>query len=196
MTTGDRGGRRRFLRSFFASPRQVGAVLPTSRHTVRNTLSLAPLDRARRVVEIGAGTGVYTRGILDRIPSDARLLAFEIDTNLARGLEAGLPDPRLSVINDSATELARHLDGEAADLIVSAVPFTSLPSEVGSEILGVCRDVLAPDGAMLVLQYSPLVERKLRQTFDSVERRISVLNVPPAFLYACRTTADGAVLQG
>lgn len=178
--------RRRFLRSFLASPRKVGAVLPTSRRTVRDTLDLAPLTQAGCVVELGAGTGVYTRGILERIGSDARLLAFEVDSQLSSALASELPDPRLSVINDSAVDVARHLDGLTVDVIVSAVPFTSLPIPERKQILRAARDVLGRDGIMLVLQYSPLIERELRQTFTNVRRRLSPLNVPPAFLFACQ----------
>jgi hypothetical protein len=39
---------------------------------------------------------------------------------------------------------------------------------------------------MLVLQYSPLIQRDLELTFGSVERRVSPLNLPPAVLFACR----------
>jgi phospholipid N-methyltransferase len=187
----DSGSRSRFLRSFLTSPRQVGAVLPTSRRTVRDTLSMAPVERARCVVEIGAGTGVYTREILARIGPEARLLAFEIDPNLARALETEIADPRLSVVNDSAAEVASHLGAEKADILVSAVPFTSLPKGLGREILEASRAALAPGGAMLVLQYSPLVESQLRRTFGSVRRRLSPLNLPPAFLYECRVDSNG-----
>ena len=180
------GDRLRFLRSFIASPRKVGAVLPTSRRTVRDTLDLAPLEQARCVVELGAGTGVYTRGILERIGLGARLLAFEVDPHLSSVLASELRDPRLKVVNDSAAEAARHLDGAAVDVIVSAVPFTSLPVTERKQVLLAARDVLARDGIMLVLQYSPLIERQLRQTFTDVRRRLSPLNVPPAFLFACQ----------
>jgi hypothetical protein len=37
----------------------------------------------------------------------------------------------------------------------------------------------------LVIQYSPLIQNELRRLFGSVRRRISPLNVPPAFLFAC-----------
>jgi hypothetical protein len=40
---------------------------------------------------------------------------------------------------------------------------------------------------MLVLQYSPFMQRDLERAFGSVERRVSPLNVPPAVLFACRT---------
>ncbi len=180
------GDRLRFLRSFLASPRKVGAVLPTSRRTVRETLDLAPLGQARCVVELGAGTGVYTRAILDRIGSGARLLAFEVDSELSSALDSELQDPRLRVVNASAVDVARHLDGATADVIVSALPFTSLPVPERKQILRAARDVLGRDGIMLVLQYSPLIERQLRQTFSNVRRRLSPLNVPPAFLFACQ----------
>ena len=184
------GTRSRFLRSFLKSPRQVGAVLPTSRRAVRDTLSMAPVERARCLVELGAGTGVYTREILARMGPEARLLAFEIDPELASGLEAELGEPRLSVVPDSAARIADHLGGDRPDVIVSAVPFTSLPGELGREILGAARAALAPGGVMLVLQYSPFIERELRRTFTSVERRISPINVPPAFLFACRGVSE------
>ena len=181
----------RFLRSFLANPRAVGAVLPTSGRTVRDTLALAPPANARWVVELGAGTGVYTREILAQLSPDARLLAFESDPQLASALAAELSDPRLTVVNDSAAELARHLDGAPADLIVSALPFTSFPAELRHRILGVALEALSPEGTMLVLQYSPFVERALRRTFASVQRKISPINVPPAFLFACRRVGAG-----
>ena len=182
----DSAGRLRFLRSFLASPRKVGAVLPTSRRTVRETLDLAALGQARCVVELGAGTGVYTRAILDRIGSGARVLAFEVDSELSSALDSELRDPRLRVVNASAVDVARHLDGTTADVIVSALPFTSLPVPEREQILRAARDVLGRDGILLVLQYSPLIERELRQTFSNVRRRLSLLNVPPAFLFACQ----------
>jgi phospholipid N-methyltransferase len=39
---------------------------------------------------------------------------------------------------------------------------------------------------VLVIQYSPLMQPELRKRFGSVRRRMSVRNVPPAFLFACR----------
>jgi phospholipid N-methyltransferase len=168
----------------------VGAVLPTSQRTVRDTLDMAPVEDARLVVELGAGTGPYTEAIVPRLRPDARLLAFEIDPALAGGLQRKLTDPRLTVIADSAANLEAHLDGRRPDVIVSALPFTSLPGPLRAEILAVCRRVLADAGVMLVLQYSPFVQKDLERTFGNVRRRISPLNVPPAVLFAC--TADRA----
>ena len=184
------GERAQFLRSFLANPRAVGAVLPTSRRAVRDMLDLARFEGAGRVVELGAGTGVYTRELLARLGPDASLLAFEVDPQLAARLTAELRDPRLRVIVDSAENVEAHLDGPV-DVLVSGLPFTSLPGTVRNAILAASRRVLAADGTMLVLQYSPLIQRELERMFSSVRRRISLFNVPPAFLYACRGWVRG-----
>ncbi len=190
------GERVLFLRSFVAHPRQVGAILPTSRSAVRDMLDLTSFADARCVLEFGAGTGVYTREILARLRPDGRLLAFEVDSNLASTLADQFQDSRLQVINDSAENVKAYLNGVRADRIVSGLPFTSLPANVRHNIFERSREVLASDGVMLVLQYSPLIQPELKRRFASVRRRISLLNVPPAFLFACEqpqmTSGQGA----
>lgn len=175
----------RFFRAFMTHPRLVGAVLPTSRRAVRDMLDLADVPAARRVVELGAGTGVYTSEILVRLGPDAKLLALEIDPHLAAGLSAQFSDPRLSIVCGSAEHVERHLDGARADIIVSGLPFTSLGATLRRSILERARSVLAPGGVLLVLQYSPLVRPELDRLFGSVRRRVCPYNVPPAVLFAC-----------
>jgi len=188
LAMGERGQiseTRAFLRSFFAHPRLVGAVLPTSRRTVRKTLDLADLRSARLVVELGAGTGVYTRELLARLRRDARLVAFEIDPRLAARLARDLEDPRLEVVASSAERIESHAAAGAIDVIVSALPFTSLPPAVRRSVLDASLRGLSPTGVMLVLQYSPLMRAELERVFGSVARRISPINLPPAFVYRC-----------
>ncbi|MGI9049125.1 MAG: class I SAM-dependent methyltransferase, partial [Rubrobacteraceae bacterium] len=104
---------------------------------------------------------------------------------LASAVSRKLRDPRLRVINDSAENAERYLEGEKADVIVSSLPFTTFPAPLRESIMDLSRRVLSPEGVMLVLQYSPRVLPYLRRRFPRIRRRISPLNVPPAFLYAC-----------
>jgi phospholipid N-methyltransferase len=187
-----RAHNRTFLRSFLAHPRQVGALLPTSGRAVRDMLDLARVEDAALVVELGAGTGVHTRELLKRLRPDAKLIAFEIDPQLSAALSAEIDDPRLRLVTGSAEEVAGHLDGAAVDVLVSALPFTSLPKAVGRRVLDSSQAILAPGGVMLVLQYSPLIEAQLELRFASVERRLSLLNLPPAFLYRCTSPVPAA----
>ena len=175
----------RFFRSFLANPRQVGAILPTSRRAVRDMLDMADFAQARCVVELGAGTGVYTEEILPRLHPDARFLALEVDPDLVATLDGRFEDPRVRIINDSAENIGNYLDGAKVDIIVSGLPFTSLPEPVKRNIFEQIKQVLAPEGVMVAIQYSTLVQRDLKRIFASVRRRFSPLNVPPAFLFAC-----------
>jgi phospholipid N-methyltransferase len=177
--------RLRFLRAFAANPRQVGAILPTSRQAVRDMLDLGDVPGARLVVELGAGTGVQTGEILARLAPDAKLIALEIDRGLADLLRNRYDDPRLQVVCDSAENLGDHLGEDRADVLVCALPFTSLEPGLRRRILESLPRALAPGGVALVIQYSPLIQSELRRLFPSVRRRISPLNVPPAFLFAC-----------
>jgi phospholipid N-methyltransferase len=177
--------RLRFLRAFVAHPRQVGAVLPTSRAAVRDMLDMADVPGAGLVVELGAGTGSQTAEILARMGPDARLVALEIDPKLAKLLTDRFDDHRLQVVCDSAANLHDHLGGKKADVVVCALPFTSLEPGLRRRILEELPRVLAPHGVAVVIQYSPLIQSELRRLFRTVTRRISLLNVPPAFLFAC-----------
>jgi phospholipid N-methyltransferase len=181
--------RLRFLRAFLANPRQVGAVLPTSRWAVRDMLDLADVPAAELVVELGAGTGVQTEEILARLAPGARLVALEIDAELAKLLDERFDDPRLQVVCDSAENLDAHLDGRRADVLVSALPYTSLEPGLRRRILDSLPTSLAPGGVLLVIQYSPILRRELVRRFASVQQKITPWNVPPAFLFACRLDA-------
>jgi phospholipid N-methyltransferase len=174
-----------FLWAFGTHPRLVGAVLPTSRWAVVDMLDMANIQRAKSIVELGAGTGVFTQEILARLRQDARVVVLEIDPRLAGLLTERFQDPRLEVKCGSAEDLTSHLDGMTVDVVVSGLPFTSLKSDVRGRILEQVMQALAPEGVALVLQYTPIIQRQLRRLFPSVKRRVSLLNVPPAFLFAC-----------
>ena len=178
------------------NPRRVGAIWPTSRWAVRDLLNMANLRQARTVVEFGIGTGVYTEEVLKRLHPDGTFLAFEIDPDLAENAATRLRDPRLRVINDSAANVEAYLEGAKADIIVSSLPFTTLPPDVRRDILDAARRTLAPDGQMLVLQYSTTVLSDLKRFFAPIRRRLSPLNLPPAFLFACSVSDTPAETVG
>jgi phospholipid N-methyltransferase len=187
--------RLRFLQAFLAHPRRVGAVFPTSRAAVRDMLGLADVAAATLVVELGAGTGAATGAILARMKPGARLLAFEVDPQLAALLRERHDDRRLEVVCDSAEHLLRHLGHRRADVVVSMLPFTSLAPGLRRRILDTLPRAVRSRGTLLVIQYSPLVQDELRRRFVSVRRRISPWNIPPAVLFACREPRPGPVVD-
>jgi phospholipid N-methyltransferase len=186
-----------FLRAFATHPAQVGAVLPTSRHTVARMLDLAGADfdwrDAKVIVELGAGTGVYTEQILQRAGPQTEVLAFERDPVLARRLAARLGPgcPNLVVCGDAAL-LEERLDGRLTPLVVSALPWTSLKAEVRNRLLAMIGRNLAPGGALLTIQYSTHREPDFAGYFGRMRHVWSLRNVPPAALYELREPRDAA----
>ena len=172
--------------SMLRHPRTVGAVWPTSRRAVEDLLDMGDLGGAGVAVEFGAGTGVYTEGILRRLPPEARLLSYEVDGALAEAVARRLPDRRLEVVNASAERVGGHLEalGRKADVVVSSLPFSTLPEPVRQDLLDAARGALAPGGIFLVLQYSKTVLPELERRFPKIRHRLSPLNIPPAFLFA------------
>lgn len=82
----------------------------------RRVIEAAAL-KGRRVLEIGAGTGVITRLILAQDPN--RVYAFEIEAGLCQ-----IKDPRLDLLERDAS--SRHPVMMHANCFVSAPPYSLL----------------------------------------------------------------------
>ena len=70
---------RGLLNQHIAHIRTSGAILPSSGFLIDRMLRAVDFARARHVVELGAGTGCITRGILARMRPDAQLIALEVN---------------------------------------------------------------------------------------------------------------------
>ncbi len=181
--------------------RTVGAVAPSSRYLAQAMLRPLPLKRARVVVEVGSGTGAMTQALLNVIPSDAALLAFEINSRFSRYLKSNVCDSRLDVINASAETLrdeVRRRGYDRADAVVSSLALGLMPDWQRHAFLGEVGSLLGNGGVFTQYQYLHGLEWKngrvrrfhlgqlLHQYFRSVQRRTIWRNLPPAFVFACR----------
>jgi len=180
--------RAHFLWNFIKNPRQVGSVTPSSRWLCRRLANAAELSRCRCVVEFGPGTACLTREILDRLPPEATLFAFEINEEFCESLKTKCVHPRLLVVNDSAERVGARLAAHGfggADYIFSGLPFTTLPPLVRERILRETLSALKPGGKFIAYQYSLYLLRTLRSVFGDVRVSFELRNIPPAFCFVC-----------
>lgn len=176
------GDRIAFLRGFVRDPAGVGSVAPSSHRLERRLVRNARIGQARTVVELGPGTGGTTRAFLRAMGPAARLLAIELDPVFHARLAAGVRDPRLSVECASAERIAELLAARrlpAPDAIVSGIPFSTMPAEVGERIAAAVHACLAPGGRFVAYQVRPQVAAFATPHFGAPAREWELWNLPP-----------------
>lgn len=188
----------RFLCEFARHPRSTGAIGPSSPELAHAMVRDMGLERAKLVVELGAGTGAFTSEIVASLPSRASLVAMELNPRLAGSLEDAFPSSRVRVVCDSAERLCRHLGRPQTgrvDAVVSGLPWVFFSAEQQRAILQQVRRALRRGGRFATFAYAHAAwlpsgvkfRRELRAVFP--ECRILPIvwrNLPPAFIYRCR----------
>jgi phospholipid N-methyltransferase len=167
----------------------TGAVARSSKFLVREMMRPIDFRQAKVIVELGAGDGVFTKYLLRKMRPDAILLCFEINPEFCKILRGGISDPRFVLIEDSAEYLPHYLakhDLEAADYIVSGIPFIALPNELGDRIIQNLPKCLTDSGLFIQYNYSLHKQKTYQKYFREVQVEFVPLNIPPAFVMICR----------
>jgi len=185
----------RFLGAFVKGPVRVGAIAPSSPWLADCMAEDMGLRDARTVVELGPGTGVFTRAICDRVAPEALVMAVEINPEMAAVLTDRFP--RVRVINDSAEHLDQHLTAAGrtqADAILSGLPWAGFSRDLQERLLAAVLKVLRPGGRFATFAYihaswlppGRRFRKLLESSFRSVRTtRVVWRNLPPAFVYRC-----------
>ena len=175
-----------FLRGFLERPKEVGSIIPSSRWMERRITRTADLAHAKLAVELGPGTGGTTKALLKALPADARLLAIEINPGFCDLIESSIDDPRLIVHQGSAAEIPEALvkhDLGAPDVVLSGIPFSTMPRELGLAILRSVQTSLAPGGRFVAYQFRDVVHTLGKRVFGPASVQLELLNVPPMRVY-------------
>lgn len=174
-----------FIFQFIKKWRQVGAIMPSSIFLVEDMLEEVDWNSVRLIVELGAGSGSFTKEILKKMHPEAKLFVFEIDKVFIKKLSK-IDDTRMTLIPDSATNISRYLNGEKAGAIISGIPLSNLDNKTKSEIIKDSVKNMSEDGVFLQFQYFPESYNFLKRHFEDIKVRFTLFNTPPAFFYICR----------
>jgi len=175
-----------FLRGFLKRPKEVGSIIPSSRWMERRITRTAEITNAKLVVELGPGTGGTTKALLNAMAPGARLLAIEINPRFCELLRETIDDPRLIVHEGSAAEIPEALikhDLDTPDAILSGIPFSTMPQELGLSILRSVRKSLKPGGRFVAYQFRDVVHTLGKRVFGPASVQIELFNMPPMRVY-------------
>jgi phospholipid N-methyltransferase len=175
-----------FLKRFLSNPRRVGSVAPSSRFLCKRMMESVSWEQAGVIVELGPGTGVFTREILRRKRPEAAFFAIERDPYFQQILRERFPD---LVIREEAVQLCSYLQEinlPGADVVISGLPFAIFSEDLRARILDQVVESLNPGGRFVTFQYSLQLKGELEKRFADVKVGFTPWNLPPAFVYTCQ----------
>lgn len=178
-----------FARAWLRAPLKVGAIAPSGPVLAKAiTSEISPSTGP--VLELGPGTGAFTRALLARGVAADNLTLLEYDPKLAKLLSVRFPGVR--VITSCATKLDSLglYDSHGVGAIVSGLPLLSMPHDTIRDILEGSFSQLREGGAIYQFTYRPLcpVPRKVMRELNlkGVCTSFSMRNLPPAWVFAIR----------
>lgn len=175
-----------FFKTYLKEKKQIGAWVPSSKFLVRKMCQYIPFDDSKVIVELGPGTGVFTKEILKQAKPDARIFLFELNPDFFELLQKQFNDPRLTIINASAEQLKNELNRygiEKVDAILSSLPLAIIPENVSDSILKNVYQILKPNGVFTQYQYTLNAKKSIENLFGKIKIAFSAINIPPAFIY-------------
>ena len=194
-----------FFAAFFKAPKTIGAVCPSSSYLAKSITGYLRQERREpiKVLEIGAGTGVFTREIVKNLNKDDICDAIEIEPNFCNNLRSEFKDHKNVFIHQLS--ILDFNPKYKYDFIISGLPFNSFDAGFVQEILDKYIKLTKPNGIISYFEYMLLPNlKRLFLTFNPSEKKkfadvLAVtkdfrkkflvkknyvfLNLPPAYVY-------------
>jgi phosphatidylethanolamine/phosphatidyl-N-methylethanolamine N-methyltransferase len=173
-----------FFRRWLANPLQMGSVVPSSRALCARIVRQTRRAPDEAVLELGAGTGVISRALIESgVPPD-RLFVVEIVPAMAGHLRRVLPGAQ--VIEGNARDLTELIPAEwhgRIGTVVCGIPLVLLP-RTEQRVLVDAMQAVAPGRGFLHFSYcatSPISRSYLGLT--GRREAWTPLNFPPASVW-------------
>ena len=186
-----------FLGKFLKHGTAIASLAPSSPWLSRTTVRNVDWDRAKVVVELGAGTGPITRVLAEKARPDCRVVVLERDPDFARILRERFQGrANFDVVEGDVRDLTSILEGlgiSRVDAVISGLPVPSFPKDLQRDLFRVVKKILVPGGTYNQITEMPWVYLGFyRRFFQDVQFAFEPRNLPPAGAYYCRGVKDVA----
>lgn len=179
----------RFFRAWIANPLQVASVVPSS-NSLSKVITCEISVATGSVIELGPGTGVFTRALLQRGVLEEDIVLVENATEFVDSLRSNFPAAlilEMDAVNLRGNRVPNELQAGA---VVSGLPFMSMSSRKIWAILSGAFQKLHVDGALYLFTYGflcPIPKRFLdRLGLKATRIGGTFANFPPAVVYRIR----------
>lgn len=178
-----------FRRAWLRAPLRIASVSPSSPVLARACAAAAGLDGsdagADPVLELGAGTGAVTKGLLAAGVAEERLILLEREAELADVLRREYPKAR--VIEGDAGQIGWWLSNLGVTrlrAVVSTLPIVWFPANLQRAILAQCFRYLPAEGRFAQVTNRPASPvPHLRFGYSGERFRWVWRNLPPSAVW-------------
>ncbi|MGB1011916.1 MAG: class I SAM-dependent methyltransferase [Thiolinea sp.] len=175
-----------FMLEWLKAPLITASIIPSSHSLARKMVQGLPTG-TQSVIELGPGTGVFTRELLNAGIREEALTLVELNTHFANELRKKYPKARM--INGAAESLG-HFDLQKADAVVSGLPLLSMGEQQIAGMLQTVFSAMSSQGVFIQFTYGyqcPVKKALLQQHNLTAQLYGFVLNnFPPASVYHIR----------
>jgi phosphatidylethanolamine/phosphatidyl-N-methylethanolamine N-methyltransferase len=175
-----------FFLSWLANPVRTGALAPSGR-SLADAITAEISPATGPVIELGPGTGVFTRALLARGVPERQLALIEYSSDFARVLQFRFPQATVLWMDASRLDSITLFGGEPAGAVVSGLPLLSMSARKAMAVLSGAFNQLRAGGAFYQFTYGPLcpVPRPILDRLGLKAKRIggTFANMPPAAVY-------------
>ena len=180
----------RFLKSLAERPRMTGAIAPSGPALAKAMAAHVDPAGTLPVIELGPGTGVVTKALIERGVAPERIVAIEYSPEFCTLLRQRFPG--ITVIRGDAYDLDGSLAGRAPEIanVVSSLPLVARPLADRVRLIeaGLARTV----GDAPFIQFSYTFKgpvHPIPATFTGRASRWIWMNAPPARVWLYRRPA-------
>ena len=178
----------KFFKGWIDQPKAVGSIIPTSSVTARRMASVADPHSGLPVLELGPGTGVVTRALLERGVKPELLWPVEYSSDFVDHLRNAFPD--VNVIHGDAFDLDKTLGDQAGvqfDSIISGVPLLNFPTPQRIRYIESLLDRIPAGRPIVQITYGPLSPVPAGKGNYTVEHFDFIFRIiPPSQLWVYR----------
>ncbi len=175
-----------FFRRWAANPLRMGSIIPSSPALARRVARALEAGPEEYILELGAGTGAITRGLIAAGIRPERLVVVEIESALAEHLRAALPGATVLEGDARAPDLLpARLHGRIGD-VICGIPLVLQPVATQRRFIDAMA-AAAPGRGFLHYSYcitSPLPMR--RHGLSGRRAGWTAANFPPASVWRYR----------
>lgn len=179
-----------FFRQWLKNPIRMASITPSGQQLAGMMVAELP-PCARRVIELGGGTGVFTTALLEHGIAAEDLMVLELSSELHAHLTRRFPGAH--IVEGDARELARiaadngYSSRGPADAVISGLGMLSMPKQVQQDIMAASFACLRPGGRFVQFTYGPTVPiaQDVVDALGLESRRGTTAwrNLPPATVY-------------